>query len=66
MAGEREAETRKNHIDKALLTAGWNEIVPFHEKMFIGTAAVEEYPTLSGPADYVLFHDGLSYESVHA
>mgnify|MGYP000975250493 CR=1 FL=1 len=55
---ENEAITRKTRIDLALLAAGWQYIVPFEQSRLFGTAAVEEHPTLSGPADYVLFHDG--------
>ncbi len=58
MAGEREATTRKTRIDRALLAAGWQSIAPFKTGTDYGTAAVEEFPTHAGPADYVLYHDG--------
>ena len=59
MAGESEVITRKTRIDKALLVAGWQRIMPFRDDTTIGTAAIEEYPTLSGLADYILFHRGV-------
>jgi type I restriction enzyme R subunit len=55
---ESEATTRKKRIDKAILKAGWTQIIQFSFNSKYNTAAVEEYPTDSGPADYVLFHDG--------
>ena len=53
-----EAQTRKQYIDKALKRSGWQKIVPFKEGVSYKDEAVEEYPTSSGPADYVLFHEG--------
>ena len=53
-----EAQTRKQYIDTALKRNGWKKIVPFKEGSSYQDEAVEEYPTDSGPADYVLFCDG--------
>ena len=53
-----EAKTRKLFIDKALVKAGWEPIVPFDESSHYDHGAVVEYPTSKGPADYVLFHEG--------
>ena len=53
-----EAQTRKQYIDEALKQSGWNTIVPYKEGASYLNEAVEEYPTSSGPADYVLFSDG--------
>lgn len=53
-----EAATRKTLIDKALEAAGWGPVVPFDQRAATAHGAVEEYPTASGPADYVLFHGG--------
>jgi len=53
-----EEQTRKQYIDIALKRSGWNKIIPFKEGVFYKDEAVEEYPTDSGPADYVLFCDG--------
>ncbi len=53
-----EAQTRKVFIDKALKRSGWEKIVPFKESTSYFNEAVEEYPTSSGPADYVLFSNG--------
>jgi len=53
-----EAQTRKKYIDEALRRSGWNKIVPFEEGTSYTNEAVEEYPTTSGPADYVLFCNG--------
>ncbi len=53
-----EAQTRKVFIDEALKRSGWGKIVPFKESTSYFNEAVEEYPTSSGPADYVLFSKG--------
>jgi len=53
-----EAKTRKLFIDKALKQAGWVPIVPFQADTQYDHCSVEEYPTKTGPADYILFHKG--------
>src|SRR5438034_7226223 len=53
-----EAATRKEYIDSALRAAGWTPIVPYSKSAVVQHGAVEEYPTVSGPADYVLFSRG--------
>jgi type I restriction enzyme R subunit len=60
MTPESEAQTRKTRIDKLLDNAGW-KVIPYQEGMDISALdqnAVEEYPTESGPADYLLVHKG--------
>src|SRR5271157_2332372 len=57
--GHSEALTRKFKIDKLLLAAGW-EVVPYKEGQSLKSyhkCAVKEYPTSSGPADYVFVFD---------
>ncbi|MFH1293605.1 MAG: DEAD/DEAH box helicase family protein, partial [Pseudomonadota bacterium] len=53
-----EAKTRQDCIDKALKQAGWRPIVRFQPGMQYDHCSVEEYPTDTGPADYVLFYKG--------
>jgi type I restriction enzyme R subunit len=54
---ELERETRRRRIDPRLKAAGW-KVVPFDEsklaKDYGPAAAVEEYETPAGPADYAL------------
>ncbi len=48
----------RSHIDDLLVSAGWN--VQDYKKLNLGAGlgvAVREYPTESGPADYLLFVD---------
>ncbi len=59
-----EAATRKVFIDKALEKAGWGPIVRFHSGIHYDHGSVEEYPTSSGPADYILFHKSKPLVSV--
>jgi type I site-specific restriction endonuclease len=66
MSGESEAETRENRIDKAILVAGWKQILPYEKSRTYGTAAVEEHPTSSGPSDYVLYHRSIPLAIVEA
>lgn len=61
VAHESEWQTRKQRIDKRLRSLGWT-IQPYKQGMDLTSlvaAAVEEYPTDSGPADYALFVRGL-------
>lgn len=53
-----EEETRKRFIDKLLTQAGWGPVVGHSDGRNYSRGAVEEYPTKSGPSDYVLFNDG--------
>ena len=53
-----EAKTRKIFIDTAMEKAGWDPIVPFQADAQYNHGSVEEYPTKTGPADYVLFSEG--------
>lgn len=62
MSDELEWKTRKERIDKKLITLkpAW-EIVKYKEEMDISAwqrHAVTEYPTANGPADYALFVKG--------
>ncbi len=59
---ENEWKTRKTRIDGRLnaLNPAWT-IIPYREGMNTATLtrhAVEEYPTMHGPADYALFVNG--------
>ena len=53
-----EAKTRQAFIDHALKDAGWGPVVPFRQGVHYDHCSVEEYPTETGPADYVLFCKG--------
>jgi type I restriction enzyme, R subunit len=60
MTGESERETRIRRIDPRLQRAGW-ELQNFRstgEAKFAKEAAIREYPTTSGPADYALCDGG--------
>ncbi len=61
MALELERETRRKRIDPRLKLAGWSiaRFAPGGTPAVYGTAAVEEFETASGPADYALCDDGL-------
>lgn len=57
---ESEAATRNRRIDPRLTHAGWS-VTPFNAQMLAAApdaAAVEEWPTAAGPADYALCHGG--------
>ena len=54
-----EAETRKRLVEKVLLKTGWGPIVDYVPRISWGSGAVREYETDNGPADYILFHDGV-------
>lgn len=51
-----EYRTRKEFIDKLLIDSKWGPIIPFEEDREYEHASVEEYPTKTGPSDYILFH----------
>lgn len=61
MSPELERETRKKRIDPRLSAAGWR-IMPFVEgaplAKYGSAAAVEEFETDAGPADYALIDNG--------
>src|SRR5215204_396098 len=60
MPGEAERTTRKQRIDPRLTRADWR-VVPFQveaDPSSLHKAAVEEYPTTNGPADYALCDQG--------
>lgn len=65
-----ERTTRKRLIDRSLGESGWAPIVPFgeyrSEQFPHGLVVLEEHPTASGPADYVLFHDSQPLAVVEA
>lgn len=61
-----EKTTRKLLIDKALAAAGWSPIVRYVPGASYDTAAIKEYETAEGPADYVLFHGGEPLAAVEA
>ncbi len=58
--------TRKQLIDPALEAAGWSPIVRYAPGATYDTAAVADYETAEGPADYVLFHRGEALAAVEA
>ena len=58
--------TRKRLIDTALKETGWTPIVPHDDHTPRDLVVFEEYPTASGPADYVLFHQGVPLAIVEA
>ncbi len=51
-----EQKTRKEYIDKLILNSKWKNILKFEDGKAYEQGAVEEYPTQTGPADYILFH----------
>lgn len=53
-----EEQTRKRFIDRLLIQSGWSPIVGYSEGQSYSRGTVEEYPTASGPSDYLLFSDG--------
>src|SRR5437870_3399823 len=61
-----EKDTRTRLIDRNLKSAGWTNIVNYEEDNKYDFAAVREYPTSNGPADYVLFHNGRAIAAVEA
>ncbi|MFA5893986.1 MAG: DEAD/DEAH box helicase family protein [Candidatus Margulisiibacteriota bacterium] len=68
MFSESEYRTRKLRIDKLLVNAGW-KVIRFREGMDISVLdqnAIEEYPTESGPADYLLVYKGAPLGVVEA
>ena len=68
MPGESESTTRKKRIDQALARDGWRVVL--YSRWLAGdrTAAdaVAEFPTDSGPADYLLHLDGQPVADVEA
>lgn len=61
-----ERTTRNRYIDVALRSSGWTNIVDFEDGKKYDFAAVREYETNNGPADYVLFHNGRALAAVEA
>jgi len=59
-----EYKTRKEFIDKLLQNAGWGPITPYEQGKKYPKASVEEYPTQTGPADYILFNSGRALAAV--
>jgi type I restriction enzyme, R subunit len=68
MPPELEKQTRRQRIDPRLRTAGW-KVLGFDPDMPVsayGKAAVEEFETANGPADYALCSDGRALGVVEA
>jgi type I restriction enzyme R subunit len=68
MPPELEKRTRRQRIDPRLRAAGW-KVLGFDLAMPMsayGQAAIEEFQTANGPADYVLCSDGLAFGVVEA
>jgi len=61
-----EAETRKRLVEKALASAGWSPIINFSSGKSYEFGAVREYETDNGPADYILFLDGIAVAVVES
>jgi type I restriction enzyme R subunit len=61
-----EAVTRKRLVEKALANAGWTPIVDFVQGRSYEKGAVREYETDNGPADYILFIDGVAVSVVES
>ncbi|MGB8644628.1 MAG: type I restriction-modification enzyme R subunit C-terminal domain-containing protein [Anaerolineae bacterium] len=61
-----EHATRKRLIDQALMAAGWGPIIAYQGRSPRGLIVYEEYPTANGPADYILFENGLPIAIVEA
>lgn len=59
-----EYKTRKEYIDRLLQNTGWSPIVPYEQGKIYSHASVEEYPTQTGPSDYILFHNGRALAAV--
>lgn len=59
-----EYKTRKEFIDKLLLDSDWGPIIPYAEGKKYSQASVEEYPTQTGPADYILFNNSRALAAV--
>ncbi len=53
-----ERAARKRLIDRALIEAGWDPIVPYMGYPPPGPVAVMEHPTANGPVDYALLEKG--------
>ncbi len=60
-----EDQTRKKLVDKALRETGW-DITDYREAQTYDTVAVREYPTKTGPADYLLYCKGEALAAVEA
>ena len=52
-----EEQTRKRFIDKLLIQSGWGPLVEHSDGKKYSRGAIEEYPTTSGPSDYILFNN---------
>jgi type I restriction enzyme R subunit len=63
---EDEWTTRRERVEKALRHAGWTNIVDFVKGKKYDNAAVREYETVEGPADYVLFHNREAIAAIEA
>ena len=59
-----EAKTRKEYIDKLLKGSAWSPIEMFADGKNYKRASVEEHPTETGPADYVLFNESRAVAAV--
>jgi type I restriction enzyme R subunit len=61
-----EHETRRRLVEKVLFNAGWSPIVDYTEGYVCEAGAVREYQTENGPADYILFRDGIALAVVES
>lgn len=63
-ATEIKRPTRAERVDPRLRASGWISIVPFvtnHGVSSLTAAAVAEYPTTNGPANYALCYGGTAH-----
>lgn len=61
-----EAETRRLFVEKALVSSGWARIFDYAQGASHTKDAIREYETDNGPADYILFHDGVAVAIVES
>ncbi len=58
--------TRRRLVEKALSDAGWSPIVNYSKDSVYEYGAVQEHETANGPADYILFSDGIALAIVES
>ncbi|MGA2973112.1 MAG: type I restriction-modification enzyme R subunit C-terminal domain-containing protein [Candidatus Bathyarchaeia archaeon] len=61
-----EDRTKRELIEPKLVAAGWHPIVDYNPGVNYDTCSVREYQTSNGPADYILFHQGVAVADVEA
>jgi type I restriction enzyme R subunit len=61
-----EAETRKRLVEKALAYSGWIPIMDYARGRLYDFGAVCEHETNNGPADHILFAEGIAMAIVES